>query len=116
MTQRTSRSDHWICAERSAHYSSRFRASLRKTERSANSELMSHAAHHDPAILQGARRVRYLKLIALFKIFEDVLLLLISVSLRFRNAWTGWMGALWSWTGRRILLEQSRACMYLLHK
>src|SRR5207245_1115273 len=80
---RTSRSDHWICAERSAHCSSRFRASLRKTERSANSELMSHAAHHDPAILQGARRVRYLKLIALFKIFKGVLLLLLSVSLLF---------------------------------
>ena len=31
-------------------------------------------AHHEPAILQGARRVRYLKLIALFKIGKGVLL------------------------------------------
>ncbi len=77
---------------------------------------MSHAAHHDPAILQGARRVRYLKLIALFKIFKGVLLLLLSVSLLFLNARTGWMDALWSWTADQILLEHSRAVMYLLHK
>ena len=77
---------------------------------------MSHAAHHDPAILQGARRVRYLKLIALFKIFKGVLLLLLSVSLLFLNARTGWMDALWSWTADQILLEHSRTVMYLLHK
>jgi len=35
---------------------------------------------HEPAILQGPRRVRYLKLIALFKIAKGVLLLLLGVS------------------------------------
>ena len=33
---------------------------------------------HEPAILQGARRVRYLKLIALFKIAKGALLLLLG--------------------------------------
>ncbi len=61
--------------------------------------------HHDPAILQGARRVRYLKLIALFKIGKAALLLLLSVSLLFVNARTRWMDALWSWTADQILLE-----------
>src|SRR5206468_8629927 len=71
---------------------------------------------HEPAILQGARRVRYLKLIALFKIGKAALLLLLSVSLLFVNARTRWMDALWSWTADQILLEHSRTVMYLLHK
>ena len=53
---------------------------------------------HEPAILQGARRVRYLKLIALFKIGKGALLLLLGVSLLFLNARTRWMDALSDWT------------------
>ena len=49
---------------------------------------------HEPAILQGARRVRYLKLIGLFKICKGALLLLLGVSLLFLNARTRWMDAL----------------------
>jgi uncharacterized membrane protein (DUF2068 family) len=75
---------------------------------------MSHAAHHEPAILQGARRVRYLKLIALFKIAKGTLLL--GVSLLFLNARTRWMDALSNWIADEILLEHSRAVAYLLHK
>jgi len=43
----------------------------------------NNLAHHEPAILQGARRVRYLKLIALFKIGKGALLLLAGASLLF---------------------------------
>ena len=71
-------------------------------------------ADHEPAILQGARRVRYLKLIALFKIGKGVLLLVLGVSLLFLNAWGGWMDALLNWTADEILLEHSRAVTYLL--
>src|SRR5881409_509377 len=71
---------------------------------------------HEPAILQGARRVRYLKLIALFKIAKGVLLLLLGVSLLFLNARTRWMDALSNWTADEILMEHSRAVTYLLHK
>ena len=77
---------------------------------------MSHAAHHDPAILQGARRVRYLKLIALFKIAKGALLLLLGISLLFLNARTRWMDALSNWIADEILLEHSKGVAFLLHK
>ena len=71
---------------------------------------------HEPAILQGARRVRYLKLIALFKIGKGALLLLLGVSLLFLNARTRWMDAISDWTADEILLEHSKAVAYLLQK
>jgi uncharacterized membrane protein (DUF2068 family) len=71
---------------------------------------------HEPAILQGRRRVRYLKLIALFKIAKGVLLLLLGSSLLFLNARTGWMDTLVNWTADEILLEHSKAVAYLLKK
>jgi uncharacterized membrane protein (DUF2068 family) len=71
---------------------------------------------HEPAILQGARRVRYLKLIALFKITKGALLLVLGVSLVFLNARTRWMDALSNWIADEILLEHSKAVAYLLHK
>jgi uncharacterized membrane protein (DUF2068 family) len=71
---------------------------------------------HEPAILQGARRVRYLKLIAVFKIAKGVLLLLLGISLLFLNARTRWMDALSNWIADEILLEHSRAVAYLLNK
>jgi uncharacterized membrane protein (DUF2068 family) len=77
---------------------------------------MSRRAHHEPAILQGRRRVRYLKLIALFKIAKGVLLLLLGVSLLFLNARTRWMDALSNWTADEILLEHSKAVHYLLNR
>ncbi len=63
---------------------------------------------HEPAILQGARRVRYLKLIALFKIAKGALLLLLGVSLLFLNARARWMDALSNWIADEILLEHSK--------
>src|SRR4029453_3503201 len=71
---------------------------------------------HDPAILHGARRVRYLRLIALFKIAKGALLLILGVSLLFLNARTRWMDALSNWIADEILLEHSKAVAYLLHK
>jgi uncharacterized membrane protein (DUF2068 family) len=71
---------------------------------------------HEPAILQGARRVRYLKLIALFKIAKGALLLLLGVSLLFLNARTRWMDAVSNWIADEILLEHSKGVSFLLHK
>src|SRR5438034_4344797 len=71
---------------------------------------------HEPAILQGARRVRYLKLIALFKIGKGALLLVLGVSLLFLNTRARWMDALSNWTADEILLEHSRSVVWLLHK
>src|SRR5438876_11737810 len=77
---------------------------------------MSHPAHHEPAILQGRRRVRYLKLIALFKIAKGVRLLVLGVSLLFLNARTRWTDAISDWTAAEILLEHSKAVHFLLNK
>jgi uncharacterized membrane protein (DUF2068 family) len=71
---------------------------------------------HEPAILQGTRRIRYLKLIALFKIAKGLLLLVLGVSLLFLNARTRWMDALSNWTADEILLKHSKPVAYLLHK
>jgi uncharacterized membrane protein (DUF2068 family) len=71
---------------------------------------------HEPAILQGARRVRYLKLIGLFKIAKGAALLLVGVSLLFVNTRTRWMDALSDWTADEILLEHSKSVAFLLHE
>jgi uncharacterized membrane protein (DUF2068 family) len=71
---------------------------------------------HEPAILQGARRVRYLKLIALFKIAKGLLLLVLGVSLLFLNARTRWMDALSNWSADEILLKHTNVVRFLLHK
>lgn len=71
---------------------------------------------HEPAILRAERRVRYLKLIGLFKIGKGALLFVLGVSLLFLNTRTRWMEALSNWTADEILLEHSRAVAWLLHK
>jgi uncharacterized membrane protein (DUF2068 family) len=67
-------------------------------------------------MLQGARRVRYLKVIALFKIGKGALLLLAGASLLFLNTRSLWMDALSNWTADEILLEHSRTVAWLLHR
>ena len=71
---------------------------------------------HELAILQGARRVRYLKLIALFKIAKAILLLVLGFSLLFLNTRTRWLDAISGWAADEILLEHSRAVLFLLNK
>ena len=71
---------------------------------------------HEPAILQGARRVRYLKLIALFKIAKGVLLLVLGVSLLFLNARTRWIDAVSNWIADEILLKHTKPVAFMLHK
>ena len=50
-----------------------------------------------PAILQPRQRVRYLKLIAIFKIAKGLLLLALGCSLLFLNARDGWMDRISEW-------------------
>lgn len=70
----------------------------------------------EPAMLRPANRVRYLKLIAVFKILKGALLLALGVSLLFLNSRTGWLDAISDWAGDEILLEHGRATMWLLNK
>ena len=66
------------------------------------------------AMSQQARGVRYLKLIALFKIVKGVLLLVLGVSLLCLDAWSDWTNAPLKWIANEILLQRSKVISYLL--
>jgi uncharacterized membrane protein (DUF2068 family) len=76
---------------------------------------MSHPAHKTRCLPPEARRVRYLKLIALFKIAKGLLLLVLGVSVLLLDARSHWMDALLKWIADEILLQHSRAISALLH-
>lgn len=71
---------------------------------------------HVPAILQGQRRVRYLKIIALFKIAKGALLFLLGFSLLFLNSRGLWLDQISDWADEEILLGHSRPIHFLLSK
>jgi uncharacterized membrane protein (DUF2068 family) len=71
---------------------------------------------HEPAILQGQRRVRYLKVIALFKIAKGALLFLLGFSLLFLNSRGLWLDQISDWADEELLLGHSRAVHFLLSK
>jgi uncharacterized membrane protein (DUF2068 family) len=89
--------------------------SLPGDEESAKSLLMSDPAHV-PAIVQGRRGVRYLKLIALFKIFKGVLLFLLGFSLLFVNGRPVWLDQISDWADDQLLLAHSKYVIFLLNK
>jgi uncharacterized membrane protein (DUF2068 family) len=68
------------------------------------------------AILQPRQRVRYLKIIALFKITKGALLFLLGFSLLFLNARTTWMDKISDWVDAEILLGHSKVVAFLLNK
>jgi uncharacterized membrane protein (DUF2068 family) len=71
---------------------------------------------HELAILEEHRRVRYLKIIALFKIFKGVLLFLLGFSLLFLNYRPGWLDQLSDWADDQLLLAHSKYVIFLLNK
>jgi uncharacterized membrane protein (DUF2068 family) len=75
---------------------------------------------HSPAavrtILQPRQRVRYLKIIALFKMAKGALLFVVGFSLLFLNARDLWMDKISDWVDAEILLGHSPAVMFLLNK
>ena len=70
----------------------------------------------EPAIFRRQNRVRYLKIIAVFKILKGLLLLILGFSLLFLNSRTRWLDAISDWTDEEILLAHSKAVLYLLNK
>jgi len=68
------------------------------------------------ALLQPRQRVRYLKLIALFKITKGALLFLLGFSLLFLNARDTWMDKISDWVDAEILLGHSKVVIFLLNK
>jgi uncharacterized membrane protein (DUF2068 family) len=71
---------------------------------------------HVPAILQGQRRVRYLKIIASFKILKGLLLLFLGFSLLFLNSRPAWLDQISDWTDDQLLLHHTKAVTFLLSK
>ena len=71
---------------------------------------------HVPALLQEPRKHRYLKVIALFKIFKGVLLLVLGFSLLFLNGRPGWLDQISDWTEDQLLLHHTKAVLFLLNK
>src|SRR5205823_9882044 len=71
---------------------------------------------HELAILEGKRRVRYLKLIALFKILKGALLFALGFSLLFLHARPAWLDQISDWTDDQLLLHHSKAITFLLNK
>lgn len=69
-----------------------------------------------PVILQPRQKVRYLKLIAVFKIAKGVLLSMLGCSLLFLNARASWMDGISDWVDSEILLGHSKYVIYLLNK
>lgn len=69
-----------------------------------------------PAILQGQRPHRYLKVIALFKIFKGVLLFIAGFSLLFLNSRPAWLDQISDWTEDQLLLHHTKAMLFLLNK
>jgi uncharacterized membrane protein (DUF2068 family) len=70
----------------------------------------------EPAILRRPKRVRYLKLIALFKITKGLLALALGFSLLFLNSRAHWLDAISDWTADELLLVHSKVVLYLLNK
>jgi uncharacterized membrane protein (DUF2068 family) len=71
---------------------------------------------HQPRILQGRRRVRYLKIIALFKILKGVLLFLLGFSVLFLNSRPVWLDQISDWSEDQLLLHHTKPVVFLLNK
>ena len=77
--------------------------------------MMSDAAAV-PVILRAPYRVRYLKLIAVFKMFKGALLFALGFSLLFLNSRPVWLDQISDWADDKILLAHSKAILFLLNK
>ncbi|MGI8890633.1 MAG: DUF2127 domain-containing protein [Chthoniobacterales bacterium] len=67
-------------------------------------------------MLRPKRRVRYLRLIAIFKMFQGALLLAIGVSLLFLHSRTHWMESISDWVDGELMVAHSRTMLYLLNR
>src|SRR5436305_15268026 len=72
--------------------------------------------HQPKIVLQPRKRVRYLKLIALFKMFKGTLLFLLGFSLLFLNSRPVWLDQISDWADDQLLLHHSKYVTFLLNK
>ncbi len=67
-------------------------------------------------MLRPQRRVRYLRIIAVFKIVQGILLLSIGISLLFLHSRTHWLDGISDWVDGELMVVHSRAVLYLLSR
>ena len=67
-------------------------------------------------MLRARRRVRYLRIIAIFKILQGTILLAIGISLLFLHSRTRWMEGISDWVDGELMVAHSRSVLYLLNK
>ncbi len=77
---------------------------------------MNDAAPSLPKVLRPQRSVRYLKLIAIFKISQGLLLCTIGVSLLLLHSRTRWLDAISDWVDGELMVAHSRSVLYLLNR
>ncbi len=67
-------------------------------------------------MLRPQRRVRYLKMIAVFKMLQGAALLAIGVSLLFLHSRTSWMESISDWVDGELMVAHSRTMLYFLNR
>ncbi|MEO7725204.1 MAG: DUF2127 domain-containing protein [Chthoniobacterales bacterium] len=67
-------------------------------------------------MLRPQGRVRYLKMIAVFKMLQGALLLAIGLSLLFVHSRTRWMEEISDWVDGELMVAHSRTMLYFLNK
>jgi uncharacterized membrane protein (DUF2068 family) len=73
-----------------------------------------HASGTEPRILREKTRVRYLKLIALFKIGKGLLLLSFGLSVLVLNSRPAWIDAISDWIDDEALVVHGKTAHFLL--
>jgi uncharacterized membrane protein (DUF2068 family) len=72
--------------------------------------------HHESRMFRDKNRVRYLKLIAVFKMGKGLFLLCLGVSLLFLNTRTHWLDSISDWATDELLVVHSRTLHYVLNQ
>lgn len=67
-------------------------------------------------VLRSQKRIRYLKIIAVFKMLQGALLVVIGVSLLFLHSRTRWMEGISDWVDGELMAAHSRAMLYALNR
>ena len=62
------------------------------------------------------RRVRYLRIIGVFKVLQGLVLLGIGLSLLFLHSRTGWLDDLSDWVDGELMVAHSRSMLYFLSR
>jgi uncharacterized membrane protein (DUF2068 family) len=69
-----------------------------------------------PKMLGLRRRARYLRMIAIFKILQGMILLAIGISLLFLHSRTHWLDAISDWVDGELMVAHSRTMFFFLNR